>query len=221
MSGDASREDEHLLLHSGLAFFGALAASVSHELNNVISIVDQTAGLLQDMVVGEERGVPMSLERLSTAVGTVRRQTERGLGIIQRLNKFAHSADKPVSGFEVSEVMRNLVALSERLAGLKRAAIRLEDNPEPLSVNASPFFLQQTVFRIFQLALASAERDDEIRVAIGAESNGVNINIACPRELPVEGGVLEDLDTLASQIPGAVSRKSESGRDEFSVTISA
>ena len=41
MTGRNDQTDEQLLRERSLAFFGAITASVSHELNNVISILDQ------------------------------------------------------------------------------------------------------------------------------------------------------------------------------------
>jgi len=57
-------EQERLLKDEGLAFFGAITASISHELNNVIAIIDQSAGLLNDLLAGAQYGRPITNEKL-------------------------------------------------------------------------------------------------------------------------------------------------------------
>ena len=89
MSSDSGDEREQLRREKDLAFFGAITASVSHELNNVISIVYQTAGLLNDLLAGAQRGRPISDERLEQIAIRIGEQTERGAAIIKRLNAFA------------------------------------------------------------------------------------------------------------------------------------
>ncbi len=47
-------EKERMLREKGLAFFSTVTASVSHELANTIAIIEQTAGLLQDLTGAAE-----------------------------------------------------------------------------------------------------------------------------------------------------------------------
>ena len=56
---------------SGRAFFGKISASVSHELNNVLAIIGQTAGLLEDLLdsgPGDEPIPRASLERICSQI---------------------------------------------------------------------------------------------------------------------------------------------------------
>jgi C4-dicarboxylate-specific signal transduction histidine kinase len=183
MTEGADKEQTRAIFDDGLAFFGAVTASVSHELNNVISIIDQTAGLLQDMIAAENQGTPMNIERLSAAVKTVQTQTGRGLSIISRLNRFAHSADESHVEFDAAEVLGNLVELCQRLAGLKYARIEMTSPTEPLKMAGNPFLVQATVFLSIRAALDATERDDTIRVSTGVAGEGTLVRLQCPRQI--------------------------------------
>ena len=53
------------LLHEmELSFFGTISASVSHELNNVLSIINEYAGLLDDLVTADKKGIPFENEKI-------------------------------------------------------------------------------------------------------------------------------------------------------------
>ena len=102
------------VLDAGLAFFGAVTASVTHEQNNVLSVIDQTAGLLQDMIAAEREGTPINIDRLADAVRTVQAQTERSLGIIRRLR--LRSSAEPLTLVGSPFFAQAAVFLSIRLA---------------------------------------------------------------------------------------------------------
>jgi C4-dicarboxylate-specific signal transduction histidine kinase len=215
-----SRESEQNQLAGSLAFFGAVTASVSHELNNVISIIDQTAGLIEDMIAGEERGVPISIERLGTASATVRKQTGRGLDIIHRLNRFAHSADLPLVEFDVNEVLTNLVELTQRLASLKRADLVLTPFSESLKITANPFLLQQILFTAIRLFLTVVEANDIIEVSASKAESEVVAWIKCPREFTASDHDLVALQALAERESGGLAFESNEGGSLFSVRVS-
>ena len=176
MSDTGLPENPHLqLLHEGLAFFGKITASVSHELNNVISISDQTTGVVEDMILGVDQGRPISVDRLEQAVGTLKKQTRRGLEIIKRLNTFAHSSDIDKPQFDISESVANLVDLSRRLADLKRATIELEPPSKPLPVAGNSFLAQAAIFEPIRLALAEARVGDKVTVRCAETAGGVEV----------------------------------------------
>ena len=192
-----------------LAFFGKVTASVTHELNNVISIIDQTAGLLGDLIAGEERGIPISTERLAGAAATIQRQTQRGLGIIARLNRFAHTADAVRAVFDLNDVVGNIVTLSERLAGLKR--IRLEFRPSEFAtpVSGSPFAFQHLVFTALQAVVAAAKPDTTILVKTEAQQNGLAVGIFSVGQLTLDRDSLAGLSALSEPFSGTVAVQPE------------
>ena len=66
VSGDERRSAE-----IGLAYVGAMSASISHELKNVLAVIHENAGLLEDLSLRADQGVPLEPERLKTICGRI------------------------------------------------------------------------------------------------------------------------------------------------------
>ena len=84
-----------VISETGLQFFGKMSASISHEMKNVMAIINENAGLLEDLTVMAEKGMPIDPERLKTQASRIMKQIRRGDDIIKGMNRFAHSVDEP------------------------------------------------------------------------------------------------------------------------------
>ena len=65
------------LTECGLQFFGKMTASISHEIKNVLAIINENAGLLGDLALLAERGVAIEPQRLNDMSRTVMKQVSR------------------------------------------------------------------------------------------------------------------------------------------------
>lgn len=187
MNGDSDDTRDRALADEGLRFFGAITASVTHDLNNVIAITDQTSGLIQDMIVAEKSGTPLSIGRLSDAIDATQKQSRRALEIIRRLNEFAHSTDEPEVVFDVTKAIENLIEISRRFAGLKRATFDLDLPPGQIPLEGNPFLFRNAVFRALRTALDPVKPGDSIRVSVEAEGDGVSVLVGAPRCIDTDG----------------------------------
>ena len=178
----------------GLKFFGTITASVTHELNNVISIIDQVSGLLKDLTAGAEAGFPIQPEQLRKIHERISHQTKRGVDIIKSLNSFAHSVDEPVRDVELKTLVGNLFALSLRFAELQRVVLTAELPEGEIHVRTDPYALQYLLFHEFRRLLARAGRDDRIRVVLAADDPAV-ISISGPA-----GGAESEEETSAETV---------------------
>lgn len=220
MADRADKEHVEPILDHGLAFFGAVTASVSHDLNNVISIIDQTAGLLQDMIDAENKGIPINIDRLLEAVASIQTQTERGLGMIGRFNRFAHSADESRVEFDATEVLGNIVELCQRLAGLKYAKLELKPLPGRLKMVGSPFFVQAVIFLSIRAALDAMERDDTIQVFARAEGEGTVVCLESPRRIDTSHQDMTALRLIAQHMSAQVEVKNDRQPAVVEITFS-
>jgi C4-dicarboxylate-specific signal transduction histidine kinase len=171
----------------GLAFFGAITASVTHELNNVLSIVDQVAGLLGDLAARAARGDVIDAHRLETLQGRIDRQARKGIGIVQHLNRFAHCLDDPQGNFEATEVIEHLLALSERFADLARVRLKRTEWAE-WSANGDAFLFQQAVFQALNCVLRESEEGDGIEIGLRRDGAHGVVSISGTAQSTVRGG---------------------------------
>ena len=165
MSADSDNREQH---RADLAFFGAVTASISHELNNVLSILDQSAGLLGDLLAGAEAGRPIPPEKLAQMSESMQRQTQRGLEIIRRMNAFAHSTDRDKRTCNIGETVTSFVKLCRRWADMKRVTLETGSVPNDVVLEVDPFLLQQWLYLAFTALLTVAGSDDTISFEVTA-----------------------------------------------------
>jgi signal transduction histidine kinase len=204
MNDDNSGVRGQALADEGLRFFGSITASVTHDLTNVIAIIDQTSGLIQDMVVAEKSGSPLSVERLSDAIGTTQKQSNRALEIIRRLNQFAHSADDSGVVFDVPDVIENLVEICRRFAALKRATFELDTPPGRIQIEGNPFLFQDAVYRALRLALGPAQPGDAIRISLEGDDADVSVRVESPRGIDPGGDDMTTMIFVVAEMSGRV-----------------
>jgi len=77
----------------GVRFFGRMSASISHEIKNVLAIINENAGLLDDFALMAEKGMPLDPRRLGKVAESLMKQVRRADAIVRNMNKFAHSVD--------------------------------------------------------------------------------------------------------------------------------
>ena len=111
---------------TALRFFGKMSASISHEIKNVLAIINENAGLLEDYNLMAEKGIPLNPERLKTLAETVMTQIKRADVIVKNMNKFAHSVDDAKKTVDVREVLELVRALSSRFAAMRGVVLDLQ-----------------------------------------------------------------------------------------------
>ncbi len=160
-----------------LLFFGATTASVSHELKNVITIINESAGLLHDLASAAERGRPLDPQRVKKTSLDISRNVERAVDIINRLNRFAHSADEPMRAVDLNGMVRDVVALASRFAGLRGRQIDAVVPGSAVTVSAYAFGLHQVIFRALDLAAEALPTTDPIRLVLKPTPGGAVLRI--------------------------------------------
>jgi C4-dicarboxylate-specific signal transduction histidine kinase len=213
MSSDADRGKA--LREKELAFFGAVTASISHDLNNAIAIIEQTAGLLEDLVVGSEAGRPISNEQLQKIADRIAKQTKRGATIVRRLNAFAHTVDEDVKELELNALIQTVIALAHRLADRKQVALDAELTAEPIHIRGSAFRVQQAVFLSIQRAVAATEEGATVMLSAGDQDSSAWILVEAggPEAPPPASD--NYLGPLMTQIGGRVEESTSDGKLSF------
>jgi len=159
--------EENQLLHElELAFFGTVTASVSHELNNVLSIINEYCGLLDDLVSANNKGVPIENDRIQKITSNIARQIKREQEIIKLLNRFAHRIDTPVVQFNLNQLISDIRQLSQRFASLKKIELGITLPEEQITLTSNPFAVQHAIFLCLKLALDYSTIADNITIVL-------------------------------------------------------
>ena len=165
--------DWELIGKAGLVFFGKMAASISHEIKNVLAIINENAGLLEDITLMAEKGMPLDPERLKTQAGKIKNQIRRADGIVKNMNKFAHSVDESLMSMDLGELLQLLAALSGRLASMRGVTLEPKPMGSPPRITTNPFLLENFVWLCMDFAMGMAGRGKTVRfIAEKTEDGG-------------------------------------------------
>lgn len=148
-SGDAIRD-------AGLRSFGEMSGSLSHEIKNVLAIINEDAGLLGDYGVLAEKGRSLDPGRIKALAGKITEQVRRADRLLKDLNRLAHGLDEPVGPIDLGDSLAFVVSLAGRLASMRGVRLGLESPAGPVTVAANPFILQNLLWSCLNFAIEAA-----------------------------------------------------------------
>lgn len=189
-----------------LAFAGRVAASVTHELNNVLSTISELSGLLEDVAAADPAKGAVSQERLARIANGLTAQVKRGAAIVKRLNRFAHSSDTDIQSIDLTELIVLVAGLAEPLS--RRHSVTLETFPgdTAITIRTNAFLLEQLLYLWIDDAACGSERDKTVRISCRPDDLGGVIEVAwtpkASESQPPEQLAL--LDALANELQGEV-----------------
>jgi len=170
--------DWDIIGKEGLRFFGKMSASISHEIKNVLAIINENVGLLEDFTLMAEKGRPIDMERFKTVAGKIRSQVGRADGIVKNLNRFAHSADHFSGEIDLNESLGFVVALSERSAAMANVSFEHMETGRTVPLNTTPFFLQNLLWLCLHFAIEVANEDKKVHLLVEKMENGARIRFS-------------------------------------------
>lgn len=153
------KEAEHT---DKLASIGRLAAGVGHEINNPLAIIDQKAGLIEDLI-----GISGNFEYKDAILETLQgvyRNIERCKAITHRLLGFARRTDVQTEPILINESITEVLQFLENSMVYNRINIDLqmqENLPEILSDGLQ---LQQIFLNIVNNAIDAIGKDGTITI---------------------------------------------------------
>ncbi len=169
---------ERTIGRAGLDFFGRMAAAISHDLKNVLAVVNENAGLLEDLCLMAEKGRPLDAGRLKRLAGGVKEQVRRGDAIAVRLNRFAHSIDHPAARIDLGELLELLAGLAGRFAAARGVKLEAARPGTPVHVTTAPFLLLNLLWLCLEQAIAAAGAGSPVRMALEPGADGCRIRFS-------------------------------------------
>ncbi len=172
-----------------LQAFAGISAMVSHDLKNTLAIINENAGLLDDLALmaGESASVPS--ERVQGVAAKIAQQVVRSNTIIKNLNRFAHSGDAPVARAALGELLELMAALTARKAAMRNLTVSVECDPGH-QVELAVFQLEALVYLILLVLYSKAAAGSTITVGSRQISDGM---VLCFQAQWAEEGGIEGL----------------------------
>jgi C4-dicarboxylate-specific signal transduction histidine kinase len=171
------RSEADTLAETGLRFFGKISASISHELKNSLAIINENAGLLDDLTLMAEKGTPMNRDRLKKLAGSLMAQVVRADTIIKNMNRFAHSVDVSIRQIDLGEILTLMSALCGRFAAQREVSLHPLVPLEPVWITTHPFYLQELLCRIIEIGLSAVDQRKALNLIVEKTPQGGVIRI--------------------------------------------
>lgn len=169
-----------------LKFFGRITASATHDLKNVLAIVNENAGLLEDLCALAERG-QLTPDRLAHSCVRIREQIQRGNGIIKRLNDFSHTPDVDSASVDLGEAVALAAGLSARFAQLNETTLDVNTD-STATVHASRFDIVRLASGLMEAASMAAGKSGAVSVSTNAAPP--SLTVSAPEGTVIEGDAL-------------------------------
>jgi C4-dicarboxylate-specific signal transduction histidine kinase len=199
-----------------IAFMGKVSASLSHEIKNTLAIINESVGLMGDLLRKDASADWPPYARWTSLLASIEEQVQRSAEIVKRLNQFAHSMDKPLVELDLNETVGQTVVLIKRLATLRRVNLDTQLESEPLHLQSNPFRLLYVVFALIERAINCSPRQAEVKVK--TERSGERFRVIVADQGTTEA---DSVRALVSTSPSAEGEQGESDLAILAQTIEA
>ena len=192
-----------------IGFMGKVTASLSHEIKNTLAIINESVGLMGDLLRKDAPNDWPQYSRLTNLMASIEEQVQRSAAIVKRLNQFAHSMDKSLVDLDLNETVRQTVMLAQRFATLRRVNLATQLDSKPLHLQSDPFRLLYVIFGFIERAINCSPREAEVTVK--TERSGEEFQVTVTDQGPVEAG---KIGALVSASPSA---EAEQGKSDLAL----
>ena len=207
---------------AGLQFFGKMNASISHEIKNVLAIINENAGLLEDLSHLAQQNMPVDPERLKSVAEKVQQQVRRADGIVKNMNTLAHSIDEQLKRVNPGELLAFMAALCKRLASMKGISLAPVISEKPPEIITNLFLLETMLWRCLDFSMRAAGAEKTIGLSVAENNQGIDIHFtglsgAGEKQSPLFPGEVDH--ELAGALGGKIALNEEANKIILSLPL--
>jgi phosphoglycerate-specific signal transduction histidine kinase len=201
-----------------LKFVGKVLSVFTHEINNHLAILKESAGLIEDTLRFQKNasGDVMNI------VQSIEKQIAKTAWLCKKLNGFGHRMDNGAAVFNANECIDELLALLNRLANHRQVCFVKEFKDGLPQAAGDPAMLQLLLFCVIEKGLNDLDRDGRIIFKTAHSGGHISIEIIIEGRLSgsFEKGICPDdiAGYLASRLKGGISYN---GGGSVSITLPA
>lgn len=178
--------ENELHVDEGLVFFGKISASISHDLKNCLAVINENAGLLEDLSLGASQGIPLDPDRLQVLSGKVKKQVRHANGILNYMNWFAHSIDRPAQDVDLVGSIDLMCALCARSAALQNVTLQAQLPDHAVKVFTAPYLLNRIVWLCLETAIRTIGNSRTLLLTIEKIKEGAIVGFKPVKIVPGE-----------------------------------
>lgn len=204
--------EERELRASQLAFIGKVLAIFSHELKNHLAIINESAGLVLDLMELEKSPAREHADQYLKSLRAIHNQVERTLSLITYFNRFSHRMDNPLSTFDVNDAMEELFALLHRFTNQRKITIEKSFQRDIPAIHSDPARLHLLIYCLMQEHMGGLAENSTIQFRTSLSDNAVLISIIPKEKEPLRAGERSGcsdklIQGILTMLGGSLSRK--------------
>lgn len=169
--------DPDVIGQEEIRYFGKVTASISHELKNVLAILNEHAGLLQDFLEMAAQGRPLDVERIRQLSEGMLKQIGRGDTIVRNMNRFAHTADHERATADLVGLVELSVQMFGRTAAARGATVQVSAPGQPMQIATHPFVLETLIGKLLDRLTGPAFGIRSVEIGFAGRGQQVQIRV--------------------------------------------
>jgi C4-dicarboxylate-specific signal transduction histidine kinase len=194
---------------SEAAFIARMTASTTHELRNVLAVVKESAGLVDDLTVALQQRKAVNPDKMLSATRRIDAQVARAADLLTSLNQLAHGLDHAEERVDLGQQARHVVFLCQRFARLRRSRLEFGTEGARHTVRANALHLIMVLTAAVDCCLEQLPEDSAIAVLVGAVDGHPTVTFAgtghgAAAVAPGTATTWPRLTALAGRLGGAV-----------------
>jgi two-component system, NtrC family, sensor kinase len=147
-----------------MASIGRLAAGVAHEVNNPLAIINEKAGLIQDLFTFKKEYA--GDEKLLGLVNAILLSVKRAGTITKRLLSFSRHSEISVQHIKLKELIEEVLGFFEKEAEYRSIHISLDAAPDIPNIESDRGKLQEIFLNLANNAFSALEDGGHLEVRI-------------------------------------------------------
>ena len=156
------------------AFMGRLTAGVTHEFKNVLAIIKETSGLMEDLLSLTDSSFKHK-DRFSKALVTIKEQVDRGVELSTKLNRLAHDPDTEEAQVDLPQILEQTVYLSRRFARISGVKLKADSSETAVSLTGNPLSIRMAIFSALECCWQSMEKDTTVKAVATREGESAAV----------------------------------------------
>ncbi len=158
-----------------LRYFGLMMASISHEIKNSLAIINENAGLMEDLSLMAKGGQQLDTQRVEALSGRVIKQVRRADTIVKKMNRLAHSVDDPVKEVDVADLLAFTMELGKKTVASLGVNLKMTPPASPVRINSNPFLVMNLMWEVMGYACTRVNGAPVITISIARTAKGVEL----------------------------------------------
>jgi signal transduction histidine kinase len=173
------------------AFLATMTASATHELRNILAIIKESAGLIEDMIRVFAQNGMLDNEKVFRAVSRIEAQVRRGADLLTNLNRLSHALDSDLATVDLNTEVEQVAFLSQRFARNRGHQIIVHPTEGGARTSVHPLHLHMALFSALECSIEELPEGAEVVLAVEVRDGFPTVEV---RGVSEEGKVVGPSD---------------------------